>query len=309
MSEAQSIQTLQANLEQALIGNREVIKFLVVGLLSKGHVLLEDVPGVGKTTLAKALARSLDGSFRRIQFTPDLLPSDILGVSIYRPETGAFVFNRGPIFANVILADEINRTTPRSQSALLEAMNESQVSIDGETYPLPNPFIVIATQNPYEYEGTYPLPESQLDRFCMRLHIGYPSETDEREVLMSHRMGEPVDCLQKVTSVEEIERLQEKVKEVKIEDSIVDYILAIGRATRDVEDVEVGVSPRGCLTLYRACQALALVEGRDYCIPDDVKTLAGSVLGHRIIHQLGRASKNNGYDSILQVLSKVPVPV
>jgi len=248
------LSSLQRNLNEALIGKPETTKLLLVGLLSEGHILLEDVPGVGKTTLAKALARSIDGSFRRIQFTPDLLPSDILGVSVYRPETSSFFFNRGPIFANVILADEINRATPRTQSAMLEAMNESQVTIDGQTQDLPVPFMVIATQNPYEYHGTYALPESQLDRFSMRLKIGYPGETDEKQVLLTHREGEPVDSLRPVTTAEAIRELQAQVRLVRMDSALTDYILAIGRATREFEGIDVGVSPRGCLTLSRTAR-------------------------------------------------------
>jgi len=308
LAEMDVLSALQANLNQALIGKPETVKLLLVGLLSEGHVLLEDVPGVGKTTLAKALARSIDGSFRRIQFTPDLLPSDILGVSVYRPETGAFVFNRGPLFANVILADEINRATPRTQSAMLEAMNESQVSVDGQTLALPVPFMVIATQNPYEYHGTYALPESQLDRFSMRLRIGYPDEPDERQVLLTHREGEPVDALRPVTSAEDVRRLQAAVRRVRIDESLVNYVLAIGRATRGFEGIDVGVSPRGCLTLYRTAQALALIEGRDYCIPDDVKALASPVLSHRLIHHLGRPNSQDGRDPIREVVATIPVP-
>lgn len=309
MARIEALRTLQANLEAALIGKGDVVQMLLVGLLSKGHVLIEDVPGVGKTTLARALARSLDGSFRRIQFTPDLLPSDILGVSLYRPESHSFMFTPGPIFANVILADEINRTTPRTQSALLEAMNEFQVSVDGHTHTLPSPFMIIATQNPYEYEGTYPLPESQLDRFCLRLRIGYPDEADERKVLLTHREGEPIETLRPVTNAEEIERLQGQTRQVRLDESLVNYILAIGRATRTQEGIEVGVSPRGCLSLYRAAQAHALLEGRDYCIPDDIKLLAEPVLSHRLIQRLGQSSSLNGKDPIREIVQKIPVPV
>jgi len=302
------LNSLQSNLNEALIGKPETTKLLLVGLLSEGHILLEDVPGVGKTTLAKGLAKSIDGSFRRIQFTPDLLPSDILGVSVYRPETGVFFFNRGPIFANVILADEINRATPRTQSAMLEAMNESQVTVDGQTQDLPTPFMVIATQNPYEYHGTYALPESQLDRFCMRLRIGYPGEPDEKQVLLTHREGEPVDSLSPVTSAEAIRELQAQVRLVRMDSALTDYILAIGRATREYEGVDVGVSPRGCLTLSRTAQALALIEGRDFCVPDDIKSLAGPVLSHRLIHHLGRQNSGDGRDPIQEIVETVSVP-
>lgn len=303
----EGIDALRGNLSQALVGKEEAIDLLLVGLISAGHVLLEDVPGVGKTTLAKGLARSIDGSFRRIQFTPDLLPSDILGVSIYNPEDHSFEFKRGPIFSNVVLADEINRATPRTQSALLEAMNESQVSVDGETHLLSNPFIVIATQNPFEYEGTYPLPESQLDRFTLRLEIGYPGQAEEREVLLSHRFHEPVDLLSPVTTADEILAIQQKVKEVRVDESLLDYILQIGRASRDYEGIEIGVSPRGCLSLYRTAQAMALIRGRDYCVPDDVKQLAEPVLSHRLIYR--RYSGVNSNHAIQEILKKIPVPV
>lgn len=304
---SESIDALRSNLNQVLIGKDEAIDLLLVGLISAGHVLLEDVPGVGKTTLAKGLARSIDGSFRRIQFTPDLLPSDIVGVSIYNPEDHSFEFKQGPIFSNVVLADEINRATPRTQSALLEAMNESQVSVDGLTHPLSNPFIVIATQNPFEHEGTYPLPESQLDRFTLRVAIGYPGSAEEREVLLSHRLQEPVDHLSPVATAEEILSIQQKVKEVRVDDSLLDYILQIGQASRDYDGIEIGVSPRGCLSLYRASQAMAFIRGRDYCVPDDVKLLAEPVLSHRLIYR--RFSGVNSNHAIQEILKKIAVPV
>ena len=304
---SESIDVLRSNLSQVLIGKDESIDLLLVGLLSAGHVLLEDVPGVGKTTLAKGLARSIDGSFRRIQFTPDLLPSDILGVSIYNPEDHSFEFKQGPIFSSVVLADEINRATPRTQSALLEAMNESQISVDGQTFPLSNPFIVIATQNPFEHEGTYPLLESQLDRFTLRLAIGYPGPADERQVLLSHRLQEPIDQLGPVTTSDKILAIQEKVKEVRVDDSLLDYILQIGQATRDFDGIEIGVSPRGCLSLYRASQAMALIRGRDYCVPDDVKQLAEPVLSHRLIYR--RYSGVSSNHAIQEILKTITVPV
>jgi MoxR-like ATPase len=271
------------NVGLVVLGKPEVIKLAVVALLAEGHVLIEDVPGVGKTLLARALAASIDASFRRLQFTPDLLPSDILGSSVYHASTGEFVFKKGPIFANVILADEINRTTPRTQSALLEAMSDRQVSVEGKTYPLAPPFIVLATQNPYEFEGTYVLPESQLDRFMIRIKMGYPIRAEERRVLSSHRTGVPVDGLRPVLSSDDVQLLQQAVRNVRVDDSITDYLLDIVHATRRAEDLHVGVSTRGALTLYRAAQSLALVSGRPYVVPDDVKTLAVPVLAHRVL--------------------------
>jgi MoxR-like ATPase len=271
------------NIALVVLGKTEVIRLAVVALFAEGHILIEDVPGVGKTLLARAIAASLDCSFRRIQFTPDLLPSDILGSSIYHAPSGEFVFKPGPVFANVILADEINRTTPRTQSALLEAMSDRQASIEGHTYPLLPPFIVLATQNPYEFEGTYVLPESQLDRFMLRLRMGYPVRAEERRVVANHREGEPVDRLGAVLSASDVLQVQRGVRAIQVDDSITDYLLDIVHATRRSEDLHVGVSTRGALTLYRAAQSLALVSGRGYMIPDDIKTLAVSVLAHRVV--------------------------
>ena len=271
------------NIGSVVLGKPEVIKLAVVALLAEGHVLIEDVPGVGKTLLARALAASIDCSFRRVQFTPDLLPSDILGSSVYNAATGEFVFKEGPIFANVILADEINRTTPRTQSALLEAMGDRQVSVEGRTYALDPPFIVLATQNPYEFEGTYVLPESQLDRFMIRLRMGYPIRAEERKVLSTHRSGEPVETLGAVLTGEDVVHLQRAVRKIRVDDAIADYLLDIVHATRKGEDLHVGVSTRGALTLYRAAQSLAFVSGRDFVVPDDVKALAVPVLAHRVV--------------------------
>ena len=271
------------NVGTVVLGKPEVIKLAVVALLAEGHVLIEDVPGVGKTLLARALAASIECSFRRIQFTPDLLPSDILGSSVYNAASGEFVFKEGPVFANVILADEINRTTPRTQSALLEAMSDRQVSVEGKSFALEPPFIVLATQNPYEFEGTYVLPESQLDRFMIRLKMGYPLRSEERKVLSSHRGGEPVEKLQPALTREDILTLQAAVRSVKVDDAIADYLLDIVHTTRRGEDLHVGVSTRGALTLYRAAQSLALVSGRDYVVPDDIKVLAVPVLSHRVV--------------------------
>jgi MoxR-like ATPase len=271
------------NVALVVLGKPDVIRLAVVALLADGHVLIEDVPGVGKTLLARAIAASIDCSFRRIQFTPDLLPSDVLGSSIYHAPSGEFVFKPGPLFANVILADEINRTTPRTQSALLEAMSDRQVSIEGQTYSLTPPFIVLATQNPYEFEGTYVLPESQLDRFMLRLRMGYPIRAEERKVFASHRNGEPVEMLSPVLTAQEVLQLQHGVRGVQVDDAITEYLLDIVHATRRSEDLHVGVSTRGALTLYRAAQSLALVSGRNYVVPDDIKSLVVPVLAHRVV--------------------------
>ncbi len=278
-----SLDRLFANISSVVLGKPDVIRLAVVALLAEGHVLIEDVPGVGKTLLARAMAASIDCSFRRLQFTPDLLPSDILGASVYQPSTGEFLFKPGPIFANVILADEINRTTPRTQSALLEAMSERQVSVEGQTHLLPPPFLVLATQNPFEFEGTYVLPESQLDRFLIRLRMGYPLRSQERLILSSHRIGEPVESLTPVLTAAEVVALQQTVREIRVDDAIADYLLDLVHATREAEDLHVGVSTRGGLALYRAAQSLALVSGRDYVVPDDIKTLAAPVLAHRVV--------------------------
>lgn len=282
-TELQSLVTeLEANMCRVVLGKPEVVRLTLVALLAGEHVLLEDVPGVGKTLIGKALAKSVAGSFCRIQFTPDLLPSDIVGSSVFHMKTSEFIYNRGPIFANIVLADEINRAPPRTQSALLEAMSDQQVSGDGHTYKLPEPFLVIATQNPFEFEGTYPLPESQLDRFLLRISVGYPQREDERQVLLSHRQGEPVDHLETVVDSAAILALQQRVREVEVEPSLEDYVLDIVAATRRCDELQVGVSTRGALSLYRAAQAWAVLHGRNYVVPDDIKTLAVPVLGHRV---------------------------
>lgn len=268
---------------RVVLGKPEVVRLCVVALLAGEHVLLEDVPGVGKTLVGKALAKSVSGQFCRIQFTPDLLPSDIVGTSLYNAKTSEFVYSRGPIFANIVLADEINRTTPRTQSALLEAMSDSQVSVDGKTHPLPQPFMVIATQNPFEFEGTYPLLESQLDRFLLRTRIGYADRSDERRVLEMHRRGEPVDELEPVVDGTMVLQLQHSVRQVRMADAVEGYLLDVVDRTRNCGDLHVGVSTRGALCLYRASQAMAFVEGRDYVAPDDIKRLAVPVLSHRVI--------------------------
>lgn len=280
---AVDLKRLQENVASVVLGKPDVIQFAIVALLAEGHVLIEDVPGVGKTLLARAIAASIDCTFRRIQFTPDLLPSDILGSSVFNSNTGEFLFKPGPIFANVILADEINRTTPRTQSALLEAMSDRQVSVEGLTHLLAPPFLVLATQNPYEFEGTYVLPESQLDRFMIRIRMGYPVRSEERTILTTHRQGEPVESLDPVLTIDQIVALQRAVRAVRVEDSISDYLLDLVHATREHEDLHVGVSTRGALMLYRAAQSLALVSGRDFVVPDDIKTLAAPVLAHRVL--------------------------
>jgi MoxR-like ATPase len=279
----QRIQMLQKNVGRVFLGRPEVVRHVVTGLLAGGHVLLEDVPGVGKTVLAKSLARSIDVDFRRVQFTPDLLPSDIVGVAIYDQRSGAFEFKPGPIFTHVLLADEINRATPRTQSALLEAMNDAQVTVDRTSHPLPQPFFVIATQNPYEYEGTYPLPESQLDRFMLRIRIGYPSAADEKAVIRAQQTRHPIEDLKPVLRASDVLELQGAVRAVRIEDSVLEYALALVRETRNHKSLMVGGSPRASIALTRAAQAHALLAGRDYVLPDDVKTLAVPVLAHRVL--------------------------
>jgi MoxR-like ATPase len=292
------------------MGKPEPIRLAVVALLAEGHVLIEDAPGVGKTVLAKALARCLDCKFRRLQFTPDLLPSDILGSSVFFPNRGEFEFRPGPVFTNVLLADEINRTTPRTQSALLEAMNEGQVSVDGQTYPLDPPFFVLATQNPFEYEGTYPLPENQLDRFMLCIEVGYPERDIERRVLVTHRNGEPVEQLKPVLDVLQLKELQTAVRAVRVDDAINDYLLEIIGRTRHHEDLALGVSTRGAITLFRAVQGLAFTEGRDYVVTDDVKRLVVPVLAHRMIGRgpLRFAQRARSRAILEQILQKVPVP-
>lgn len=273
---------LRDNLGNVIRGKREVIEAVTISLIAGGSLLLEDVPGVGKTTLAKALARSIDAKYNRIQFTPDLLPGDILGSSIYNPVSGAFTFRGGPIFCNVLLADEINRASPRTQSALLEAMNERQASIEGVRHELPAPFLVIATENPVEYHGTYPLPEAQLDRFLMQIEIGYPDEAVEQEILYAQALAHPVDALKAVVDGGQVIAMQRAVREVRVEETVGRYIVEIVRATREDERLRLGASPRGSLMLFRASQAAALSAGRAYVVPDDVQRMAPFVLPHRL---------------------------
>lgn len=312
MSQSQSalIQGLEENIGRVLLGKPEVIRLAVVTLLADGHLLLEDAPGVGKTSLAKAIAHSLNCDFKRLQCTPDLLPSDILGSSVFLPNRGEFEFRKGPLFTNIFLADEINRTTPRTQSALLEAMMEHQVSADGQTYLLQRPFLVLATQNPFEFEGTYPLPENQLDRFMICTEIGYPNMAAERQIFDSHRQGEPVDTLQSVLTAGQLAELQQVVRQVRVEDSLADYILKIIAATRGNKELALGVSPRGGLTLFRAVQSLALVEGREFAIPEDVKRLAVPVLAHRVLCSgiVREGQRTRARRIIEQILNTVAVP-
>lgn len=304
------VKALEQNVATVLLGKPEPIRLAVVALLAEGHLLIEDAPGVGKTVLARALARCLDCKFRRLQFTPDLLPSDILGSSVFLPNRGEFEFRSGPIFTNVLLADEINRTTPRTQSALLEAMNEGQVSVDGQTYKLDAPFFVLATQNPFEYEGTYPLPENQLDRFMLCIDIGYPERSVERQILSTHRNGEPVEKLKPVLNSEQLRELQTAVRAVRVEESLNNYLLEIVDRTRQHEDLALGVSTRGAITLFRAVQGLAFTEGRDYAVPDDVKRLIVPVLAHRTICRgplrFGQRARSRAI--LEQIVQRVPVP-
>src|SRR3984893_6953130 len=277
------VDRLQRAIETVIKGKPEAVRLAIVTLIAGGHLLVEDVPGVGKTTLAHALARALDCNFQRVQFTSDLLPSDVIGLSVYNQHSGIFEWKPGPIFANVVLADEINRTTPKTQSALLEAMGEGQVTVEGITHTLPAPFMVVATQNPIEHHGTYPLPESQLDRFMLRLRIGYPAESAEKQILRDREYRDPLDELQPVMTGLEILELQESVSAVSVDDALVEYLMRIVAATRDSEMLDLGVSPRGTLALFRAAQALALTEERSYCIPDDIKRLVLPVFAHRIV--------------------------
>jgi MoxR-like ATPase len=301
---------LEAQVGTVLRGKQEVVRLAVVCLLAKGHVLIEDVPGVGKTTLAQALARSLGVDFQRIQFTSDLLPSDILGVSIFRQETQAFEFVRGPLFANVVLADEINRASPKTQSALLEAMSERRVSVDGVPNDLPEPFLVLATQNPLEYVGTFPLPESQLDRFTMSLRIGYPPRIEERDLLLSGGVEGTMSALRPAISRQELLQLQEWVGSVHVAEKVVDYMLALAGASRTASsDFLLGVSTRGLQGLYRSCQAMALCDGRDFVVPDDVQKLATPVLAHRLVLKSGDDSPDAGRAALKRLVAGLSVPV
>jgi len=312
-SVAEKVQKLVGNIEQVIFGKREVVKLCVTGLLAHGHILIEDIPGIGKTTLAQGLARSIHCSFNRIQFTSDMLPSDILGVSVLNMKTSDFEFRPGPIFANVVLADEINRTPPKTQSALLEAMSEFQVSVDGATRPVPRPFLVLATQNPIEYEGTYMLPESQLDRFMLRVEMGYPPNEDELHIMRRKDPHKVLENLKPVLTASEVRDLQDCVGDVTVDESVARYMLAIVQGTRQDEHIQLGASPRASVALYEACQARAIVESRDYVTPGDVKTMAPPVLSHRLL------VKSRGGDlvsaarervrAVKEVVKNVPIPV
>ncbi|MDA7951527.1 MAG: MoxR family ATPase [Pirellulaceae bacterium] len=298
-------------MSKVVLGKPEVVRKCLVAFLAGEHLLLEDVPGVGKTLVGKAIAKSIDGQFHRVQFTPDLLPSDIVGSSIFNSNTSEFLFQPGPIFANIVLADEINRAPPRTQSALLEAMSDNQVSVDGKTHPLPRPFMVIATQNPFEFEGTYALPESQLDRFLLRISLGYPPRNQEREVLQSHRDHEPVDDLTPVVTADEVTRLQKAVRGVTLEETLNEYLLDIVHATRTHPDIQIGLSTRGMLSYYRAAQAVAFVQGRDYVVTDDIKDLAVATISHRVIARgVQHGSRRDYAEQIIeQIVDSLHVPV
>ena len=306
----ETARVVRQSVSSVIVGKEAVIDLLMVALLCEGHVLFEDVPGIGKTTLAKSLARSLGCSFQRIQFTPDLLPSDITGITYYNQKSSEFEFRPGPLLSQVVLADEINRATPRTQSALLEAMEERQISVERDTIALPRPFIVIATQNPVESEGTFPLPEAQLDRFLMRLRLDYPSQSEERLILQRFKENQPLQEIQPVLSAEQLQRLQGVIRRVRVDPSVEIYIVELVRATRNHNGVELGVSPRGTLALYRATQAFAAVNGRAYALPDDVKQLARAVLSHRILATSQMRLHGRVMEQIIdEVLHSVPVPV
>lgn len=306
----QEVEAVLDEIEQVIIGKREVVRLALLCLLADGHALIEDIPGVGKTTLAKALARCLGGEFKRIQFTPDLLPGDITGVSIYNQKTGEFVFTPGPVFANVVLADEVNRTTPKTQSSLLECMEERQVTVDGVSHPVPQPFFVIATENPLEYRGTYPLPEAQLDRFLLRLRLGYPTPDQEVEVLESQVLQHPLHRIKQVLTLADVVSLQKQVREVAISADLKRYVIALVDATRRHERIALGASPRGSLGLMRCAQALAAATGRDHVRPDDVKAVLIPVLAHRVILRPEIRSTDATQESVMaEIAESVPVPV
>lgn len=307
---AETAARLRQNIQEVIVGKDEIIELTLIAMLCEGHLLLEDVPGTGKTTLAKTIAKSLGCTFQRIQFTPDLLPSDVTGIYYYNQKNQEFEFRPGPIFSQILLADEINRATPRTQSALLEAMQERQTTVDIATHPLPRPFLVMATQNPIELEGTFPLPEAQLDRFLMRIGLGYPSEQEENDILLRFERVDPLETLESVVSPETILEMQREVRETRVESSVRNYIVNISRATRIHDDIELGASPRATMALYRTSQALAAVRGRQYVLPDDVKTMAPYVLTHRLVvaaqtRLRGRTSE----ELVRDVVGTVPVPV
>ena len=307
---AQLAEKVKANVEQVLVGKGQVIEMCLAAIMSGGHILIEDVPGIGKTTLARSLADSISCTFRRIQFTPDLMPSDITGIHFYNQKSGEFEFRPGPIIAQVVLADEINRATPRTQSALLEAMGERQVTVDNTTIPLPAPFLVIATQNPVELEGTFPLPEAQLDRFLLRIKLGYPEESEEGDMLVRFQTADPLASLQAVASSQEVIDNQAIVREVYVDPVLRNYLVRIVQATRTHPDVELGASPRASLGLYRCSQAMAAIQGREYVSPDDIKLLSPYTLAHRmILKSQARLRERTAEDVVLQILGQIPVPV
>lgn len=310
VSDIQSFgQKLMNNLEQVIVGKRSVLELTVIGLLCQGHILIEDVPGVGKTMLARSLAKSLGCSFNRIQFTPDMLPSDVTGVSIFNQQTRDFEYRAGPIMAQVVLADEINRATPKTQSALLEAMEERQVTVDGITHPMPSPFMVLGTQNPIEYEGTFPLPEAQLDRFLLRIRLGYPALEDEIKIMGDQQFRHPIETLDPVISLEELQAMQEAVKQVYVSGPVKRYIVEMTRASRDNVDVYLGASPRGSLGLFRASQARAAIQGRDYVLPDDIKALAEFIMAHRlVINPAARLKNLSAAQIVKEIVGNLPVP-
>ena len=306
---ATAVQRVVANVERVIVGKADPVAFSLIAVICRGHILIEDVPGVGKTVLTKAIARSIGCTFKRIQFTPDLLPSDVSGVSIYNQKTGNYEFRPGPVMAQIVLADEINRATPKTQSALLEAMEEAQVTVDGISHRLPEPFMVMATQNPIEYEGTFPLPEAQLDRFMMNISLGYPKPADEITILDSHQHHHPLEDLAQIMTADELVHIQQQIRAIHVDPSIREYIVAISNATRTHQNIYLGVSPRGSLALFRAAQALAAMRGRGYVIPDDIKLLAKPTLAHRIIvtpaARVRAITSTNLLDEILQ---SIPVP-
>lgn len=310
MNRQDKIATIKSSIATVLVGKEEMTELVVISILARGHILLEDVPGTGKTMLAKSIAKCLDAKFRRVQFTPDVLPSDVTGIQFFNPKEQAFELRPGPVMTNILLADEINRATPRTQSSLLEVMEERQVTIDGETLPLPKPFIVIATQNPIDsQQGTFSLPEAQMDRFLLLIKVGYPTLAEEKQMLSMYRESEPIDSLEVVLTIQEIEKMQNELKKVKLSEDIETYMLKIIAATRQSEYVEVGVSPRGTLGLMRAIQARAYIHGRDYCLPEDVKVMAPYVLSHRLVLSIEGSMRKTKEDVLMEILKSVEVPV